>query len=759
MTPAPPITDPEPIAPTPALSIPDMLYVIGIVWAAVAALYLTFRLTVHGIYVASLSKSKTLPSPALSACYSDVCGKMGIKKAPRLYVSASVVSPMLVGFFSPCVILPDVKFNDIELEGILSHELTHYRRGDLWLKLFSLIATSLHWFNPLVHIAAARLAQETELSCDEAVLSGSNDEVRRIYGEAVLSVIRRNCHKSIALTTHFNPKKSAVKERFKAILDSTKKRRGRVIIAVALVLCIVAGAVISCSFGNKKQPTDEDFGTITEKTEFDFLRYSLTAPDALIRAAPIGTLYEYMDLHPDEAEVPTLFVYNKATFETTALHWDFDKECTADVLFIEAGKENAEVFVTLKRKDADTEKEVYLSYRFICSNSLTEPESVSVLDEKEIAGMLQRKSEYEASRDTDRLQSVKLLPALSRNFERIQGLPDGIDKAVFSLSNDSSKLAFYVFEPGEVFYLYNGYTSSFFKHTLSLPDGYTNGNIIYGYHPTFNYHGPCLIVSAQKDGKEVYLAYLYDEMYLASERGNVDYDQVFELDEHQIAGLKIALKKAAEDPSKYALPENFYDIYHDAEQIYGLFTGYGSGSLIEYTGERITYNGHDYDSVVVNGAATLDELKTMCAKHLSYDLVHKLLKKEARTQSPIYIEQEGKLYRFGGYVAQYGNAKEDSITLENIENGVYTIRVDTHYDSTPVSAYCSFIYQDDEIRFNSFELTYEVYIGLNRLSGITSTDVIPNLESTYVSLDKKMILLPDWLNDNGSSISSPSVSR
>jgi TonB family protein len=54
---------------------------------------------------------------------------------------------------------------------VLSHELAHAQRGDWLMQLTAELLRSVYWFNPLLWIARARLRQESEQACDDAVLS------------------------------------------------------------------------------------------------------------------------------------------------------------------------------------------------------------------------------------------------------------------------------------------------------------------------------------------------------------------------------------------------------------------------------------------------------------------------------------------------------------------------------------------------------------------------------------------------------------
>lgn len=182
------------------------------------------------------------------AAYGTVRGELGLKKAPPLRVSGAVDSPMVMGLFQPRLLLPGEDFGERELAFILRHELTHYRRRDLWYKLVLLAANALHWFNPLVWLLRREAERDLELTCDDAVVAGRDETERRAYSEALLSSIHRQ--KGLgraALSTHFYGGKEVMMERFRNILG----RRGRKWGALALVLAVLATAAAACAVGVK----------------------------------------------------------------------------------------------------------------------------------------------------------------------------------------------------------------------------------------------------------------------------------------------------------------------------------------------------------------------------------------------------------------------------------------------------------------------------------------------------------------------------
>ena len=62
---------------------------------------------------------------------------MGQRREPRLFRVVGLSSPCLVGLFRPAVLLPQ-EMPAEALSWALAHELTHWRRRDLWYQLLQL---------------------------------------------------------------------------------------------------------------------------------------------------------------------------------------------------------------------------------------------------------------------------------------------------------------------------------------------------------------------------------------------------------------------------------------------------------------------------------------------------------------------------------------------------------------------------------------------------------------------------------------------
>lgn len=123
--------------------------------------------------------------------YNALGDELDLDRRPRLMTCPGLSAPMLAGLLHPVLLLPEQALSSKELEYALLHELTHYRRRDIWLKALALWVRAVHWFNPLVWLMDRAIERDTELSCDEAVLRHLPREEHAAYGKTILSAVER----------------------------------------------------------------------------------------------------------------------------------------------------------------------------------------------------------------------------------------------------------------------------------------------------------------------------------------------------------------------------------------------------------------------------------------------------------------------------------------------------------------------------------------------------------------------------------------
>jgi bla regulator protein BlaR1 len=105
--------------------------------------------------------------------------------------SPGLLEPGVVGIRRPTLLLPEgilTHLSPPQLEAVIAHELSHVRRHDNLTAAIHMVVEAVFWFHPLVWWIGARLIEERERACDEAVLSMGGEP--RDYADAIVSVCK-----------------------------------------------------------------------------------------------------------------------------------------------------------------------------------------------------------------------------------------------------------------------------------------------------------------------------------------------------------------------------------------------------------------------------------------------------------------------------------------------------------------------------------------------------------------------------------------
>lgn len=162
--------------------------------------------------------------------------------------SSHVASPMAFGLFGKTIVVPDdfnERYDPTEQRFAIDHELTHHRRGDLTVNLLAMGLLSLHWFNPLAHIAWRAFRLDQEAACDAIVLDGASADERHAYGNALFKSAAGNV--PLAACTISAP--ATLKKRLRIILDAngipTRAKSGAIVAGTV----VLAGLALTASGG------------------------------------------------------------------------------------------------------------------------------------------------------------------------------------------------------------------------------------------------------------------------------------------------------------------------------------------------------------------------------------------------------------------------------------------------------------------------------------------------------------------------------
>lgn len=211
-------------------------------WQIGMILVLGFHILCYVLYVRRLCKHNISADRQEAELLNDLLKGKG---ALQLYKNLILETPILIGFFRPAVILPDKKYEDVQLRNILMHEITHRKKQDIFVKWLLIFVGAIHWFNPMIYFVRREMNQACELACDESVIKRFDISEMQQYGNTLIAVAADSIRRTPFSVTMFEDKK-ILKERLAAIMKH-KKYSKRTVVTASIILTIIVCGILGFS--------------------------------------------------------------------------------------------------------------------------------------------------------------------------------------------------------------------------------------------------------------------------------------------------------------------------------------------------------------------------------------------------------------------------------------------------------------------------------------------------------------------------------
>ncbi len=227
------------------------------------------------------------------------------------------VSPCVCGWLRPTLYLSAAcrSLPPSDVSYVFLHELCHIKRHDILYKLFVMLVSAVHWWNPMMKHIRRAAAEDLEMACDAAVLRITGADACRDYMKAVLSVAEQLYTGSAsplpAMAEHNEPQ--FLKRRYQHMKLTCKKttyRKFRTIsvVCAVMLLCSSLTVMSSCAAvdvsGMLDTDTDSHEANLQEKEmiyRYDALdnalhNHFMVSADAAITEAQYASL-ETLDIY------------------------------------------------------------------------------------------------------------------------------------------------------------------------------------------------------------------------------------------------------------------------------------------------------------------------------------------------------------------------------------------------------------------------------------------------------------------------------
>jgi beta-lactamase regulating signal transducer with metallopeptidase domain/uncharacterized protein involved in exopolysaccharide biosynthesis len=180
-----------------------------------------------------------------------ICQRLDILRPVRLFKSALVEVPLVIGWLRPVILLPASALTGLtpdQLEAILAHELAHVKRCDYLVNAFQNLVETLMFYHPAVWWISRCIREEREECCDDLVVHAYGDRVT--YARALLILEEARGFPRLA----FAANGGSLLHRVRRLLGisnegcppSAAEFSGITLVAIGFVLIIAAGYLLSC---------------------------------------------------------------------------------------------------------------------------------------------------------------------------------------------------------------------------------------------------------------------------------------------------------------------------------------------------------------------------------------------------------------------------------------------------------------------------------------------------------------------------------
>lgn len=187
-----------------------LLWAAGVLAAAVFSLCQAMRF--HRIRQSALP----LQNAAIRRLYRSCLREMQLQKEVPIYSTAFLASPVIAGFFRPCIYLPIhiiSAYPARQVRYMLLHELAHYKHKDTLVQLFMKLTRTFYWFNPVILYALKEMHTDRETACDASVLNLLHKDAYEDYGHTLLDLAQQVNEAPFPFAAGINGTMAQVKKR------------------------------------------------------------------------------------------------------------------------------------------------------------------------------------------------------------------------------------------------------------------------------------------------------------------------------------------------------------------------------------------------------------------------------------------------------------------------------------------------------------------------------------------------------------------
>ena len=160
-------------------------------WALGAAVSGAYRAGMYCRTRRQIRRYRWVRRPEYAEAVRKVNGELGRKVRFRLVSSREVPMPCVFGVTRPYIAVPEMEFTGEELYFILKHEMLHYYRGDMLVRVLCEALKAVYWWDVFAYMLARLVYEMQEVNVDFKVIEGLPAEEQLKYPDCLVKVSRK----------------------------------------------------------------------------------------------------------------------------------------------------------------------------------------------------------------------------------------------------------------------------------------------------------------------------------------------------------------------------------------------------------------------------------------------------------------------------------------------------------------------------------------------------------------------------------------
>lgn len=163
----------------------------SIVWMSGVVLIVLIVLFINCIFIFKVNKQPLCRDESTIDILKKCKSIMNISRDIPVICDSYIKVPSLFGNIKPKILISTdliFRLSDEQKKYIFLHELSHFKRKDIFVSWIMLFCGILNWFNPVICFSLKRMWEDCELACDAYVLSYLKEGEQREYGSTIINL-------------------------------------------------------------------------------------------------------------------------------------------------------------------------------------------------------------------------------------------------------------------------------------------------------------------------------------------------------------------------------------------------------------------------------------------------------------------------------------------------------------------------------------------------------------------------------------------